>query len=64
MMTNNQCYYYAVKAISNIIKSDEKLTPDTFYIELYRLWDIYGEEEIERQVRKEENLGKINFEIQ
>ena len=53
-MTNNQCYSYSVKAISNILNSNVKLTADTFYNELYYLWDSYSEEQIEDIVRKEE----------
>ncbi len=53
-MTNYQCYCYAAQAISNIMKGKVKLTPDTFYRELYYLWDIYAEEEIEKIVRKKE----------
>lgn len=63
-MTNYQCYCYAVKAISNILGINGKLTPDTFYAELYHLWDIYGEKTIEDIVKKEEYFDKINFEIQ
>lgn len=55
-MTNYQCYCYGAKAISNILKEKNriKLTPDTFYRELYYLWDIYSEESIEKLVKKEE----------
>ncbi len=63
-MTNNQCYCYSVKAISNIIKAKGILRPDTFYIELQSLWDVYGEKAIEEVVRREEYLDEIKFEIQ
>lgn len=53
-MTNYQCYSYSAKAISNILNSNIKLTADTFYNELYHLWDFYSEEQIEDIVRKEE----------
>ncbi len=53
-MTNYQCYCYAVKAISNILKDKEKITSDKLYNELYYLWDIYSEEAIEKIVQKEE----------
>lgn len=53
-MTNNQCYSYSAKAISNILKSNEKLTADKLYNELYYLWDFYSEEQIEDIVRNEE----------
>ncbi len=53
-MTNYQCYCYAVKAISNLLKSNDKITPEKFYNELYYLWDIYSEQAIEKIVQKEE----------
>ncbi len=53
-MTNYQCYCYAVKAIANILRSKEKITPDKVYCELHYLWDIYSEEAIEKIVQKEE----------
>lgn len=52
-MTNYQCYCYSAKALANILKSKEELNSDTFYSELYYLWDIYDEETIEKIVRKE-----------
>lgn len=58
-MTNNQCYCYGVKAISNILKAGIKIDADTFYREIYYLWDFYAEEEIEKIVRKEEFLDKL-----
>ena len=45
-MTNNQCYCYGVKAISNILKAGIKIDADTFYREIYYLWDFYAEEEM------------------
>lgn len=53
-MTNLQCYSYGIKAISNLKKNNMPITPDTFYFELYRLWDLYGEKAIEEIVRREE----------
>lgn len=53
-MTNLQCYCYGVKALDNILKSKAKLTSDTFFNELFYLWDIYSEEMIEEVVRKAE----------
>lgn len=53
-MTNLQCYSYGIKAISNLKKNNISITPDTFYYELYHLWDIYGENTIEEIVRTEE----------
>ena len=50
-MTNLQCYCYGVKALDNILKSKAKLTSDTFFNELFYLWDIYSEEMIEEIVR-------------
>lgn len=60
-MTNYQCYCYAAKAISNILKEDgkAKLTSDRFYAELYYLWDIYAEEEIEKLIREKEFYNKL-----
>ena len=58
-MTNNQCYSYSVKAISYILNNNIKLTLDTFYNELYYLWDFYTEEQIEdiaRNAEVEHNL--------
>ena len=51
-MTNNQCYSYSVKALSNIFKSDFALTPSSFHHELYNVLNIYSEDEIERLVRR------------
>lgn len=53
-MTNLQCYCYGVKAFDNILKSKAKLTSDTFFNELFYLWDIYSEEMIEEIVRNAE----------
>ena len=53
-MTNYQCYSYGVKALSNIINNGLELTPDTFWSELYYLWDVYSEDAIEKIVKKAE----------
>ena len=53
-MNNLQCYSYGIKAISNLTKRKNPITADSFYYELYHLWDIYGEKTIEEIVRKEE----------
>lgn len=58
-MTNYQCYCYSAKAISNIMKGEVKLTPDIFYRELYYLWDIYSEYEIEKIVQKAEANNEL-----
>ena len=46
-MTNYQCYCYGIVAIYNILNGTLPLTSDNFYGELYYLWDLYSEEEIE-----------------
>ena len=53
-MTNHQCYSYCVKAIANLKNNNIELTPDNLYMQLYYLWDIYTEEQIEKIVRREE----------
>ncbi len=58
-MNNLQCYSYGIKAISNLIKGNVPITADTFYHEIYFLWDIYTEEMIEKIVRKEELEGTL-----
>ena len=50
-MTNNQCYSYGIMAIKNLEKNKIKITPDNFYFELYQLWDMYSESQIEKTVR-------------
>ena len=50
-MTNNQCYSYGIMAIKNLKEHNLKITPDNFYYALYDLWDIYSEDEIERNVK-------------
>lgn len=50
-MTNNQCYSYGIMAIKNLKENNLKITPDSFYFELYRLWDIYSECQIEQIVK-------------
>ena len=50
-MTNNQCYSYGIMAIKNLKEQNIKITPDNFYFELYQLWDIYSEEQIEQIVK-------------
>ena len=59
MMTNNQCYSYAAKAISDILKSDCQLTPDTLYSQLRFLWNRYSEEGIEKLVRRLETKREL-----
>ena len=46
-MTNNQCYSYGIMVIKNLKENNLKITPDNFYFELYHLWDIYSESQIE-----------------
>lgn len=50
-MTNNQCYSYGIMAIKQLKENNLKITPDSFYYELYRLWDIYSESQIEKIVK-------------
>lgn len=50
-MTNNQCYSYGIMAIKNLEKNKIKITPDNFYFELYNLWDMYSESQIEKTVK-------------
>lgn len=57
-MNNFQCFCYAAKAIDNILKSNIVLDADSFYTELYYLWDLYDENSIESIVR---NSKKSNF---
>lgn len=47
-MTNQQCYCYGIIALNNMIKNDVPINSDTFYHELYYLWDFYSEEGIEK----------------
>ena len=58
-MTNNQCYSYGIMAIKNLEENNIKITADTFYFELYNLWDIYSEYEIEKIVKKLEIDDKL-----
>ena len=50
-MTNNQCYSYGIMVIKNLEKNKIKIIPDNFYFELYQLWDMYSESQIEKTVR-------------
>ena len=50
-MTNNQCYSYGIMAIKNLKENNIKINSDNFYFELYRLWDIYSETQIEQIVK-------------
>lgn len=50
-MTNNQCYSYGIMAIKNLEKNQIKITPDNFYFELFELWDMYSESQIEKIVK-------------
>ena len=52
MMTNLQCYSYGIMAIKNLRENKKRITPDSFYYELYDLWDFYTEKEIEEMVKK------------
>ena len=38
-------------AIKNLKENNLKITPDSFYFELYHLWDIYSENQIEQIVK-------------
>ena len=38
-------------AIKNLKENNLKITPDNFYFELYNLWDIYSESQIEQEVK-------------
>ena len=50
-MTNNQCYSYGIMAIKNLKENNIKINSDNFYFELYHLWDIYSETQIEQIVK-------------
>ena len=50
-MTNNQCYSYSIMSIKNLKENNIKITSDNFYFELYHLWDIYSETQIEQIVK-------------
>lgn len=50
-MNNFQCFCYSAKAIDNILESNIALDADSFYAELFYLWDIYDEKTIEDVVR-------------
>ena len=58
-MTNYQCYCYGIIAIYNILEEKLPITSDTFFDELYYLWDIYTEKAIEKLYEKMDNSGKI-----
>ncbi len=58
-MTNNQCYSYGIMAIKNLKENNIKITADNFYFELYYLWDIYTENQIEQEVK----MLEINDEL-
>lgn len=58
-MTNNQCYSYGIMAIKNLKEKKLKITPDNFYHELYFLWDIYSESQIEQKVKMLEVKGAL-----
>ncbi len=58
-MTNLQCYSYGIKAIANLKTMKVEITPDSFFHELYYLWDIYSEEAIQELVQTEEVNGKL-----
>ena len=53
-MTNNQCYSYGIMAIRNLQKNNVKITADSFFFEIYHLWDIYSESQIEEMVKMQE----------
>ena len=42
------CFY---KKINSFNENNLKITPDNFYFELYNLWDIYSESQIEQEVK-------------
>ena len=50
-MNNFQCFCYSAKAIDNILKSNIAIDADSFYAELFYLWDIYDKKTIEDVVR-------------
>lgn len=50
-LNNFQCFCYASKAIDNILKSNIVLDAESFYTELYYLFDLYDKKSIERIVR-------------
>ena len=50
-MTNKQCYSYGIMAIKILKENNIEITAESFYCELYYLWDIYSESEIEKIVK-------------
>ena len=58
-MTNHQCYCYGIIAIYNIVEDSLPITSDIFYDELYYLWDIHSEDEIEKLYTKMEENGRF-----
>lgn len=55
-MTNYQCYCYGIVALHNILNQKSPITSDSFYNELYYLWDLYSEEAIEKKVKNIDNF--------
>ena len=45
-MTNNEALAYARVGVLNLIKNNNKVTPDTLFYEMYTLFDLYSEEAI------------------
>lgn len=58
-MTNHQCYCYGIVAIYNILNDKFPITSDLFFDEMYYLWDLYSEDEIEKLYNKMEKEGKF-----
>lgn len=58
-MTNYQCYCYGIIAIQNLLDQKVRICSDSFYNELYYLWDMYTEESIENKYNDMEINGNI-----
>ena len=60
-MTNHQCYCYGIMALNNIIKAKMPLTSETFYNELFYLWDVYTEYDIQEKYFNTREVGKLEL---
>ena len=45
-MTNNEALAYARVGVLNLLESNDEVTPDTLFYEMYTLFDLYSEEAI------------------
>ena len=58
-MSNYQCYCYGIIAINNLLENNVLITSDSFFHELYNLWDVYSEKAIEKVYSNMVENGKI-----